>query len=611
MPLPLVEVESGRVRSSTLALYRGPSVLLQMDRTDGLIDVEKPPVEPFDEELGRLVGYYRVEQSQLIRPVLTLEPNRPRMHAEQVTRLRFRDSVWYADIDCRVEVKDGLLDRIRIDAPSPWDGPYQLEADPPATIKVFRAPDGSRQLVVQPTTAIDGKCRFSISSPLTFHSGDRPSVPQVVLREAGPMRRFIVLPKRIDSRPVAWETKGLKRSELPDVLRAGISSGETVAYEVVGKPDGVTLRAPGDRRTDARVRLADFHVNWSADGTCRGVATFDLEPGQATECPLWLPAEYRLVQVVIAGLPTPPISTGKNRWQVPLGPDRLPQRVEVLFCGELAEAGSAGRQSFDAPALGTLPVEQTLWSVSGPPLYEPAQQAAHGQIRPWSQELARCQSTSALIKSGTILPDENPEETRRWYRVWIRRFTTQRSAVKRQLAQADSAADRKGVETQLHQLDQQQWRVAQRLGTTTMLAEQLAAGVSVAEEVSEVGQWWLDRQQPAARYVFDKAAGSITVPYRRAEAGQLSYRVAWATGLLGVIVLGVIGYRRGMWCELLKRWPHTMGVAVGLAWWLWLWPSALGWVIVLASVLASFYAGWKQTRPRPVSSIVTLEPLQR
>jgi hypothetical protein len=34
-------------------------------------------------------------------------------------------------------------------------------------------------------------------------------------------------------------------------------------------------------------------------------------------------------------------------------------------------------------------------------------------------------------------------------------------------------------------------------------------------------------------------------------------------------------------------------VLAGLAWWLWLRPSVLGWLIVLATLAAAFRSGWK------------------
>ena len=47
-------------------------------------------------------------------------------------------------------------------------------------------------------------------------------------------------------------------------------------------------------RAAQHVRLADIRIAWQSDGGLRGTATFDLEPGKAQECLLWLPDGFRL-----------------------------------------------------------------------------------------------------------------------------------------------------------------------------------------------------------------------------------------------------------------------------------------------------------------------------
>ena len=65
---------------------------------------------------------------------MPLVPNDPKVHAEQLTRLRCPDGTWKAELDCRLHVTEGVVDEIRIEAPSPWDGPYRIEADPPVAV---------------------------------------------------------------------------------------------------------------------------------------------------------------------------------------------------------------------------------------------------------------------------------------------------------------------------------------------------------------------------------------------------------------------------------------------------------------------------------------------
>ena len=37
----------------------------------------------------------------------------------------------------------------------------------------------------------------------------------------------------------------------------------------------------------------------------------------------------------------------------------------------------------------------------------------------------------------------------------------------------------------------------------------------------------------------------------------------------------------------LRRWPYAAGMALGVVWWLWLWPSIVGLAIVLCCAVAA------------------------
>ena len=45
-------------------------------------------------------------------------------------------------------------------------------------------------------------------------------------------------------------------------------------------------------------------------------------------------------------------------------------------------------------------------------------------------------------------------------------------------------------------------------------------------------------------------------------------------------------------CEFVATWPHLLGVIFGIAWWLWLSPSFLGWVIVMISLVSAARPSW-------------------
>ena len=64
---------------------------------------------------------------------------------------------------------------------------------------------------------------------------------------------------------------------------------------------------------------------------------------------------------------------------------------------------------------------------------------------------------------------------------------------------------------------------------------------------------------------------------------------------LGFLFVAGIGWKLkqlGSLGEWWARWPYVTGVGLGLCWWLWLWPSLLGLVIIMISALAAIVPSW-------------------
>jgi hypothetical protein len=567
---------------------------------------------------GRLIGRFRAQGEGPIKATLTLAPNRPKVRAEQVTRLCHSGGSWTAEIDCRLHVTGGLLDEIRFDAPGPLSAPLQIS--PPATPRLIDTPGQPRQLIVRPSEAIEGDYQFSISGPLVFASGDRPTAPRVSLRKVDQLKRFLALPKHADGQPIEWNRQGLQATRLPEGMAAPTDAETLVTYEIVDEAFQAILSRDRTRKA-ARVRLADVRIVWQADRSCVGMATFDLEPGGSPDVPLQMPSRYDRVHVSVAGVPTeaapqPRAPAGTNEWRVPLSPSGRPQRIEVLFSGELPEPASAADRSLDAPTLGNLPVEQTLWTVVGPSSFEPGQPEQRSLTDSQPHELSRLKSAAALIESASALPAEDPQETLRWYRPWARRLAAARTALQNRPA-PDGPAKR-SLQKELDAIDDRQSQIAEQLGVTEVYEHLKRSGPPVAagtapQEWSAAGLWQrsLARGQAATRCTIPGRSDSITLSYRRGQTTGLPYRLAGAAGLAGLIALAVLGLRRGVLVEWFKRWPQAIGVAAGLAWWLWLSPSILGLGIVLVSLIASLLPGWKYSPPAPGSSVISLRTRQR
>lgn len=608
LSLPVLRVEDVLLQSSVIQLFRKPETQVDVSETTGLVAIDAPVVDESRASLGRLAAAFDADCAGKVRATLTLAPNRPNVHGEQVTSLRSDAGHWEADVEFRVDADRGVIDGLRLRVPPGFDGPYKI--DTPSTWKVEEV-DHQRLLLVQLVSAVTGQHRFTVSSPLTLAPGERVSVPHVVLEGADIEKHRLVLPTQSGLHPVAWETDGLRETALPENAAAPLVAPEAfVAYQVDAGRFRASLRP---FRGEPQVDMADVHVAWQIEGTCHGVALFDLRPGSLSECTLRLPAGCGLVQVTVDGVAKVAVRGEENRWLVPLGVSALPQRVGVLFQGTIPALDASGLLRLDAPTLTApapdeLPTPQTLWTVFGPSAYEPGRPQGLAPVSPLEQDLRRLQNVEGLMEAAAGVTSDEPEEGDLWYRVWARRWVAlcDRTMHGRFLGGRGEAGETPLSE--LLPLDRLPAAVAARLESGNMLAQ-------VADETrpaTDLGQLWLqtlDRTRPATRCIGQAGPASIALRYRRVEARGFSSRLVGAAVLAGVVLLTVVGIRLGGFFTVSRRWPCLVGVLVGLGWWLWLWPSALGWGIVLVSLLTSFRWGWK--RPRPSGSAIvalTLPP---
>jgi len=614
LPLPVLEINGAELQSSVIQLFRTPDVQVEVSKKSGLIEVEAAVADEGQVPLGRLVKCFQRDLALPVAAALTLSPNRPAVRARQTTSLYSEGEVWKAKAEFQIDVSRGVLDEFRLTMPPQCPGPYEI--DPPTTWSKEEEDDGTgvRRLVIRPATPVTGEHHFSVSCPLTPAPGDRVGAAEIVLEQAELEEHLLVLPTRSASLPIAWET-GLAEVPLREgLLPPGSAPGSVIAYRVDQGPLEAVLRPPVEA---PEVRLLDIRVAWQADGVCFGVATFDLESAGMRECLLRLPDGHELVHVQVADVPTTPVPVGQDRWHIRLGPKGLPQRVDVVFRGKVSGPDPMGRLSLVPPTLhepsvDALPVRQTLWTVSCPSLYQPESQDTLVGLRscgPLELALVRSENLGALIDRAAGRSPEDPGETTPWRRGWLRRYVALRNEVGRQQALAGPTAPTGALQAELRSVAEKATRVADRIGARDVLSEPTPDAFA-AELPGGIWRRVLDRSPPSVYGMAAEESGPITLRYRRMDADALTHRLLATAGLSGVILLTLLGLRRGLFAMLWRRWPYLLGVVTGLAWWLWLWPSVLGWGVAVLSLMASFQWGWRRPR-RSGSAIVPLSVVRR
>ncbi len=578
--LPQLRMTDAELKKNHLQVYRQPGVRVEVLPTNHVTEIDTADVEKrADErrEFGAPVGRYAIENSQATCSVV-LTPNTPRLRTATATYLQRDADRWMAEMECHVEVLEGLADTLQFDIPPQWSEPYRL--DPAVEFAVVPIPgEQRRRMIVYPTKPIDGEYQLKLRGRVALIAGDRLSVPDILPRHIQQVDRFVVLPQYLDLQQVTWDTQGLTRSTLPleFAVRNGSAQSSTV-FQATAERFQASLKAVQRAGATARVKMADIHLVWQSDGNCQCVAAFDVEPGGAGSIVLELPPGGRLLHVTVESLPAQVTTLETNRWRLGLGPRRLPQRVEVICTSRTS--GSGGSRRFHAPRLVDLAVEQTLWSIYGSPEFGPGRRqvsgGGSGATTAAQQELNRLQCLANLVQlPPDVIGEHLPEEIGRWYRPWRMRFAASRAALVAGLATARKNAARSDEAFDLTELDKQVAAIDVQLGYANLDSRQSSPSISSADLLAGARA-----NSAVASFSTQGALYDPEVRYPRAVSGSAAGRLATAVAL---ILFGCpLAYAvRGRPLPKLAPW-FVIG-AIGLFWWLLLAPSAIGLIAWLAA----------------------------
>jgi hypothetical protein len=576
------QVLGAETKKSQLRLYRQPAVLAEIEKPPGVSEID-PTESGAPEGFGALLGCYSIANPDAVVTV-KLAPNVPQSRVVATTYLQRDGDRWVAEVECHTDVTEGLADTLEFEIPAQWSEPYRIEPSTP--FKIVPVPgELRRRMIVYPGEPIHGKHQLKIRGRVALSAGDRLRVPDILPLRAQHFERFVVLPSHLDLQQVMWDTIGLSRAELPaDFVVRGPNAQSLAVYQVAGEHFQASLKAVKRTGASSRVMLADIHLIWQPDGNCQGVATFDLEPGTANSCVLELPPGHQLLHAAVESLPALVVPLDGNRWRLGLGPQQLPQRVEVIYTGPLA--GSSSRRRFQAPRLVDLGVDRTLWTVLGPPQFGSGGPAGSpGPRNAAEQDLVRLKSLAALVQiPAEIIGEHLPEEIVRWYQPWKQRYVTSRAALEWRLIAARQNSAQSEEILEAGKLDAQISAVDARLG----LPGTDARRVSLADASTDLIATGRSGLLPAC-FIVNGESHDLELAYRTASDG-------WGPRLLAGLIIVLVGsilaaFARSRPLPAFSPWLVIGGI--GLVWWLFLAPSFLGLAVLLGAGWGALRARWR------------------
>jgi len=606
-PLPHLSLQTAKIERTRFRIFRRPEVRVRVDQAQNLDPAGESLIEDDLQGMGRTVAWLEaVDSGRQATARLTVEPNNPRISATLVTTLRRGSDQWLARLEYRLQVKQGVVDVLRLDIPARWKGPFRLT--PLEAYERVEMAGGSRShLVIWPEAAIDNEYRIAIEGPIEMPSGivRAPEIEPLGVKPSE-LNQYLVVPTKNQREQIAWKiTPGLQSDRLPADFRSPDSEPKNDSvFRVVSRPYQAVLISVEPISGVPLVRLADTRVALGPGGCVHGLIRWDLEPAGLRECLLELPADCQLVQAKVGGLPAAVRKLSARRYSLALISEQLGQRIELVYVTaeppvKPGEYHAAAPQLYAPGQTEPLHVERTIWTVSGPAPLTLAGESAGRITSAASHDRRRLRAVASVVRDASNFVSERFEpENGRWHRRWAARLVRARRDLERNLSPADDSPWLDEV-TAI-------WRehegVARRLGTLSawqQLNRRPAATAARPGSPSLGGKYRLycEFQGEAPQLALEP----VVQPPSRWR--QLAAPLAICIAVL--VAVWVLAARQSV-REFLKRWPHLAGAAAGIAWWLWLAPSLLGWFLVAVSLAGGLRSGWAR-RPRRAAPTLLVE----
>jgi hypothetical protein len=312
-------------------------------------------------------------------------------------------------------------------------------------------------------------------------------------------------------------------------------------------------------------------------------AALDLEPGGQSSCRVKLGEGWRLIYAGVGNAAVMPLAKGAGTWQVPLHSNRLPQRLELMVSLD----GTSAPATLPLPVaqLDGWPVEEALLTVSAPSNYRITTSA--GRVDAGTCDEARLASAISLIDlPAEVIATTSTDDLATWFGPWAQWLV---SCNKRRVLEKPTAGEL--ANSKPAALPDNWVRLARRLHTEEML-RRIADHRRPTSDT--MGVWQLIHESsPATRFRWFAASAPTAVTLHRTWPDGWQERLR-QTAWIGLAVLCAAALPRfSVVADALRRWPHFLGVGIGMLWWLYCQPSFLGWLLIAFSLAASLRSGFR------------------
>jgi hypothetical protein len=502
------------------------------------------------------------------------------------------------------------LDVLRLRAPTLWTEPFQIESNVPAIIDTTLRDEDSQNIVVRFANSVGkgGKVTVKIRAALSSPANGEVELPDITPETHLDGHRYATVPASLDSQPIAWTEAGVRAAAVPPVLASpAIGLTNQRQLEIVGQPFRVAQQSKPTSHLAPRIRVADTFLSADSHGARLVVARLVLASGGPTNCILALPPGQELRVITLDGRPALTAAIDASHWRIALGSADLPQIIQVVSqsVDDVTGLSSELRRPILLSDGKVIPVDMSLWTVSLRneatrsttllPIVSAADQAA-----------LRLDRLVSIAESTTSSSRELPDsDIATWFSTWSPILKDMRDRA-RDIGAISGAAPQVSRSSQelisrsSDRLDAWLDQQTRRLGTalpfanTATQAADFLPSVDVADALDQPG---------TLRFVSEGGTDRLAINLESPASGGTTQGL----GILIVVAFASATIwlaRSPLTQDFICRWPHIVGILIGIAWWAWLAPSWLGLVVIATTLWHSLRFDWPGRSIRAEASTV-------
>ncbi|MCA9229326.1 MAG: hypothetical protein KDA57_01635 [Planctomycetales bacterium] len=518
---------------------------------------------------------------------LSLQRNHLQFAADTVTTISKGTSGWNATLHSAIHVQEGVLSQVTVAVPDKFRQPYRMEPADLGVLGEVRETASGRQvtfLLSKPVPA-QKSIELHITGDLDLPPNQQLEVPPLELIGSTQGEQYLLLPIEVEKQPVQWNLRGLRLKPLPERL-SRIVGDRNDRQSLLVDVDGFFAqeRSYQGPLRNAGLKYALISGTLDRSGRLSAVAEMVLQPGRATHCTLRLPPNAKLKQLVAGDSRVRREKLDARSWRIALGPPFLPRKVKVIYEDKVPTSGKSCQLLPPAVFIGDLPLPapRTLWHIRPTSDLHLGEVVLGHALRPEQFARSAHQFPLETLDDSRLLAMElSPSEGKAWFRPWqqdTQLAWNQWRAIDPDATSLDEKAPTL-LDSELPPEQQENtWSIlSNKLGDDPQSADKSQSAVYPPSLPASATVLSSSRD---AHFISDQAGELVLAIGTAGETAPWNWLLAAIIATVGIFLT-----RRPQtitaWQGSGRNSSHLVFLGAGLFWWLFLSPSAIGFLVVV------------------------------